>query len=108
MRPPSVLIEVADEGEGVPAGMEDAAFDRFRKLHADSPGVGLGLAIVRQVARGHGGDARFVRGAGRVVVTLPAPRAPAASASPTPALALPPDDPDAAMVALGSTASRRV
>ncbi len=75
--PPTVTIEVADEGEGVLAGMEDDAFNRFRKLHADSPGAGLGLAIVRQVARSHGGDARFMPGAGRVVVTLPDPRAPA-------------------------------
>ena len=66
-------VEVADEGEGVPAGMEEEAFERFRKLHADSPGAGLGLAIVRQVARSHGGDARFVAGTGRVIVWLPSP-----------------------------------
>jgi len=66
-----VMVDVIDEGEGVPAGMEDEAFGRFRKLHADSPGAGLGLAIVRQVARRHGGDARFVPGAGHVVVSLP-------------------------------------
>lgn len=66
-----VMIDVIDEGEGVPAGMEEEAFGRFHKLHADSPGAGLGLAIVRQVARSHGGDARFVPGAGHVVVSLP-------------------------------------
>lgn len=86
-RRPQVAIEITDEGEGVPIGMEEEAFHRFRKLQADSPGAGLGLAIVRQVARSHGGEARFVRGAGRVVVTLPDPpvtggrRPPAASAA---------------------------
>jgi two-component system sensor histidine kinase QseC len=68
-----IVVEVADEGGGVPAGMEEEAFERFRKLHSDSPGAGLGLAIVRQVARSHGGDARFVPGAGRVIVWLPNP-----------------------------------
>jgi len=68
-----VVVEVADEGEGVLAGMEEEAFERFRKLHSDSPGAGLGLAIVRQVARSHGGDARFVPGTGRVIVWLPKP-----------------------------------
>ena len=67
-----VMIDVIDEGDGVPPGMEEEAFGRFRKIHADSPGSGLGLAIVRHVARSHGGDARFVPGAGHVVVSLPA------------------------------------
>ncbi len=71
VRPGRIAIEVADEGTGVPAGMEEAAFERFRKLHPDSPGAGLGLAIVRQVARSHGGDARFAPGTGRVIVSLP-------------------------------------
>lgn len=66
-----VMIDAIDEGDGVPPGMEEEAFGRFRKIHADSPGSGLGLAIVRHVARSHGGDARFVPGAGHVVVTLP-------------------------------------
>lgn len=64
-------IDVIDEGDGVPAGMEEVAFGRFRKLHSDSPGAGLGLAIVRHVARSHGGDARLVPGAGHVAVWLP-------------------------------------
>jgi len=66
-----VMIDVVDEGDGVPPGMEEVAFGRFHKVHADSPGSGLGLAIVRHVARSHGGDAQFVPGAGHVVVTLP-------------------------------------
>lgn len=68
----SVAIDVIDEGDGVPIGMEEEAFGRFHKLRADSPGAGLGLAIVRHVARSHGGDARFVPGTGHVIVLLPA------------------------------------
>ncbi|HEX5460305.1 MAG TPA: HAMP domain-containing sensor histidine kinase [Steroidobacteraceae bacterium] len=66
-----VTIAVADEGPGVPAGQEEAVFQRFRRLNVETPGSGLGLAIVRHVARGHGGDARFLPGAGGVVVELP-------------------------------------
>lgn len=78
-----IIIDVTDEGDGVPAGMEDEAFGRFRKIRADSPGAGLGLAIVRHVARSHGGDARFVPGAGHVVVSLPAAAADSTDASRT-------------------------
>ena len=68
----SVLtLEVHDEGPGVPAGQEESVFERFHRLDAQTPGSGLGLAIVRRVARSHGGNARFVPGAGRIVVQLP-------------------------------------
>jgi signal transduction histidine kinase len=43
-------------------------FDRFNKGDANSPGAGLGLSIVRQTARGLGGDARFVARAAVEVV----------------------------------------
>jgi two-component system sensor histidine kinase QseC len=65
-------LEVSDEGAGVPAGQEEAVFERFCKLDRSAPGSGLGLAIVRQVARSHGGDARFAPGRGCIEVTLPA------------------------------------
>lgn len=68
---PGVVIEVSDEGPGVPRGMEETVFDRFRKLSTTAPGSGLGLAIVRQVARSHGGDVRFTRGSGCVEILLP-------------------------------------
>src|SRR5215469_7368085 len=45
-----VMLDVIDEGDGVPPGMEEEAFRRFYKIHADSPGSGLGLAIVCHVA----------------------------------------------------------
>lgn len=64
-------IEVSDEGAGVPIGQEEDVFGRFHKVHANSPGAGLGLAIVRQVARSHGGEVRFARGRGQVIVDLP-------------------------------------
>jgi len=54
------LVEVRDEGEGVPADLREAIFGRFRKANANSPGTGLGLAIVREVAESHQGRARFL------------------------------------------------
>ena len=67
-----VVVEVSDEGPGVPEPLREEVFDRFRKGRAASPGAGLGLAIVRQVARDHGGDVRFLPvPGGRVEVVLP-------------------------------------
>jgi len=66
-------ITVSDEGPGVPAGLGEAVFERFRKGSPDSTGHGLGLAIVREVARGHGGSVAFLPGPGcQVRITLPA------------------------------------
>ena len=65
-------LQVCDEGAGVPAGREEAVFDRFCKLDQAVPGSGLGLAIVREVARSHGGEARFLPGRGCAEITLPA------------------------------------
>jgi two-component system sensor histidine kinase QseC len=53
-----ILLQVSDEGSGVPEELRDSVFDRFRKGKASSKGAGLGLAIVRHVARVHGGFAR--------------------------------------------------
>jgi signal transduction histidine kinase len=56
----SLVIEVADEGPGLPEDALDRIFDRFARADAarnrDKGGVGLGLAIVDAIARAHGGD----------------------------------------------------
>jgi signal transduction histidine kinase len=57
---PAVVLVVSDEGAGLPPEAREIVFERFHKQSATSPGAGLGLAIVRQTARGHGGEARFV------------------------------------------------
>jgi signal transduction histidine kinase len=54
-------VEVADNGPGVPADRREAVFDRFVRLEGSrsTPGNGLGLSLVRAVARLHGGEARL-------------------------------------------------
>lgn len=49
------LIEVEDDGPGVPANERDRVFERFyRAPGVTEEGSGLGLAIVREIARTHG------------------------------------------------------
>ncbi len=65
-----VLLRISDDGAGVPPDQREAVFERFHKADAASPGAGLGLAIVRQIARNYGGDACFT-GTATVEVRLP-------------------------------------
>jgi signal transduction histidine kinase len=62
----TVTIEVSDDGPGFPPEFMDAAFERFTR--ADSArtagGAGVGLSIVRSIARAHGGEARACNLAG--------------------------------------------
>jgi signal transduction histidine kinase len=51
-------ITVADRGPGIPEAERERIFEPFAKGTANDAGVGLGLAIVRQIARHHGGEAR--------------------------------------------------
>jgi two-component system sensor histidine kinase QseC len=75
----SVVIEVTDEGAGVPPAKRDLVFERFSKGVQGSPGAGLGLAIVRQVVRMHGGTVSFVPVSAGCCVRVVLPRAVTAS-----------------------------
>ncbi len=64
--PASWRFEVADDGGGLPPGDERVVFEPFST--GSSPGgMGLGLSIVRGIARAHGGDAGAVNRPGRGV-----------------------------------------
>jgi two-component system OmpR family sensor kinase len=49
---------VADTGAGIPADQVHLIFERFRTGDSKARGTGLGLALVRAVARAHGGEVR--------------------------------------------------
>jgi PAS domain S-box-containing protein len=72
----AVEIGVADAGGGVPEGMRERLFERFATGRSRG-GTGLGLYIVRQLARSHEGDATYrpplpgQSGGGEFVVSLP-------------------------------------
>lgn len=62
------VVEIEDNGPGMPDDELERAFEPFRRLEVsrsrDTGGIGLGLAVVRAVARGHGGDVTLHNRAG--------------------------------------------
>ncbi len=75
-----VVIEVADNGPGIPHELAPRVFERFVRDGRDGgKGSGLGLAIVRSVAQSHGGTVELepppdgvAEGGTRFVIRLPA------------------------------------
>jgi signal transduction histidine kinase len=74
--PSEVEVEVADSGEGIPAGQNERVFDAFYRGDSarDGDGAGLGLAISRAIVEAHGGRIWLEDGhpGTRVRFTLPA------------------------------------
>jgi signal transduction histidine kinase len=74
--PGEVEVEVADSGEGIPAGQNERVFDAFYRGDSarDGDGAGLGLAISRAIVEAHGGRIWLEDGhpGTRVRFTLPA------------------------------------
>jgi two-component system osmolarity sensor histidine kinase EnvZ len=73
-----VHVMINDDGPGIPEDRREEAFRPFHRLdegrNLQSGGVGLGLAIARDIARAHGGDVvlgKSPQGGLRAVVRVP-------------------------------------
>ncbi len=78
----TVHLGVEDDGPGLPAHLVEQAFAPFvqgeQAVLASSPGVGLGLSLVREFALLHGGEVACVNGPrGGVSFNVALPRTPA-------------------------------
>lgn len=60
-----VTLEVADDGPGIGRAERRRVFGRFERGKTEGPGTGLGLYLVEEVARAHGGRVELVTGDGR-------------------------------------------
>jgi signal transduction histidine kinase len=69
-----LLITVTDDGPGIPGDLRDRIFEPFETTKA--AGSGLGLSIVREIARAHGGDVVLAPDAAGTLFVLELPWAP--------------------------------
>ncbi|MGW0246274.1 HAMP domain-containing sensor histidine kinase [Nocardia goodfellowii] len=70
----SVVIDVDDDGPGIPSAERARVFDRFtRGGRTDGGGTGLGLAIARWIIELHDGTIAVADPGSRIRITLPAP-----------------------------------
>jgi len=78
--PRGVSIEVRDQGPGIPEGQLERVFERFARLDnsrsRETGGVGLGLSIVKEIVRVHGGSVELRNNpGGGLVATIVIPGA---------------------------------
>ncbi|WP_370249051.1 ATP-binding protein [Nocardioides sp.] len=86
-----VAIEVVDRGDGVPPTFAPHLFEEFARAPGSmGAGTGLGLYVVRELARAHGGDVTYrPHPEGGAIFRLTLPAAPGAAldaTGPTPAV----------------------
>ncbi|MFV2092807.1 MAG: ATP-binding protein, partial [Hyphomicrobiales bacterium] len=78
--PEKFVITVEDDGAGIPEDQFERVFEPFYRIEASrnpqTGGIGLGLATVRSIVRGHGGEVTLAnRDPGGLCVTVTLPQA---------------------------------
>ena len=78
----TILIEVSSEGPAIPGATLEQIFEPLRRGAGsrDSAGLGLGLYIVSQIAKAHGGDAQASSNDQETIFSVRLPRFPGISA----------------------------
>ncbi len=81
-QPSTLNLSVSDSGPGIPAAEHEKIFERFYRLGSElrreTPGVGIGLSIVKHIVEAHGGHVRVESEIGkgsRFTIELPVPPA---------------------------------
>jgi two-component system OmpR family sensor kinase len=68
----SAVVEIEDRGPGLPESERERVFEPFHRHEAsrsrETGGIGLGLAVVRSIARAHGGDASLAGAPGQGLI----------------------------------------
>ena len=64
--PACAMLEVEDNGPGIPVAERERAFERFQRGTIGGTGSGLGLSIVRDIAAHHGARAELLDGPGGI------------------------------------------
>ena len=70
---PEIVIEVVDEGSGIPEGDLDRIFEPFYSSKG-SKGTGIGLAVSKKIVEEHGGALTVVSALGHgtaFTITIP-------------------------------------
>ncbi|WP_293519507.1 HAMP domain-containing sensor histidine kinase [Phenylobacterium sp.] len=69
-------VQVSDEGPGLSAESGERVFEPFYRERWDLDGCGLGLHLVREIMKSHGGQAEFIKGQWGATFRLTFPPAP--------------------------------
>ena len=74
VEPDGILVEIGDNGPGIPPEVQSRIFDPFFTTKPIGEGTGLGLDIVQRIVRNHKGSIRVESKPGRTVFQVRLPR----------------------------------
>jgi len=69
-----MVLTVSDDGPGIPKEAADALLQRGMRLDESTPGHGIGLAVVKDIARSYGGQLTISEselGGAEIMVSIP-------------------------------------